>query len=141
MASPASNPSERRRGTVRSSKSLANLTLKVVSEITTLLHTEIKLLRTEVFEKLTLTRLSAALIAAGAFLLLAAAILILQAGVAALVAYGFSWLVAFLIIAVLTLLIGAALVWYGIKSLSAQHLAPSKTIHQLQKDVTIAQGN
>jgi hypothetical protein len=124
-----------------SDKNLASLAGKVLNEITTLIHTELKLLRTEISEKLTFTSVSAALLAAGAFLLLATVVLLLQAGVAGLVAHGFSWPVAFLIIAGLTLFIGTALVWFGISRLSAQQLAPSKTINQLQKDATIAQGS
>jgi hypothetical protein len=77
------------------------------------------------------------LIATGAFLLLATVVLLLQAG---LYTYGFSWPVAFLITAAITLFIGAGLVWLGINWLSVQHLTPSKTIKQLQKDATMAQG-
>lgn len=124
-----------------SEKSLASLAGKVLNEITTLVRTELKLLQTEVSEKLTFTSLSVALVATGAFLLLAAFVLLLQAGVAGLVAYGFSWPVSFLIIAALTLVVGAGLVWFGINGLSAQYLAPSKTINQLQKDATMAKGS
>ena len=124
-----------------SEKSLTSLAGKVLNEITTLVRTELKLLRTEISEKLTFTSLSVALVATGAFLLLATFVLLLQAGVAGLVAYGFSWPVSFLIIAALTLVVGAGLVWFGINGLSAQQLAPSKTINQLQKDATLAKGS
>ena len=124
-----------------SDKSLTSLAGKVLNEITTLVRTELKLLRTEISEKLTFTSLSVALVATGSFLLLAAFVLLLQGGVAGLVAYGFSWPVSFLIIAALTLVVGAGLVWFGINGLSAQQLAPSKTINQLQKDATLAKGS
>jgi putative superfamily III holin-X len=124
-----------------SEKSLTSLAGKVLNEITTLVRTELKLLRTEISEKLTFTSLSVALVATGAFLLLATFVLLLQAGVAGLVAYGFSWPVSFLIVAALTLVVGAGLVWFGINGLSAQQLAPSKTINQLQKDATLAKGS
>ena len=123
-----------------SEKSLASIAGKAFNEITTLVRTELKLLRTEISEKLTLSSLSAAVIAIGAFLLLATIVLLLQAAVAGLVVYGFSWPVAFLITAAITLVVGAGLVWFGINWLSVQHLAPSKTINQLQKDATLAQG-
>ena len=123
-----------------SEKSLASIAGKAFNEITTLVRTELKLLRTEISEKLTLSSLSAAVIATGAFLLLATVVLLLQAAVAGLVVYGFSWPVAFLITAAITLVVGAGLVWFGINWLSLQHLAPSKTINQLQKDATLAQG-
>ena len=123
-----------------SEKSLASIAGKAFNEITTLVRTELKLLRTEISEKLTLSSLSMAVIATGAFLLLATIVLLLQAAVAGLVVYGFSWPVAFLITAAITLVVGAGLVWFGINWLSVQHLAPSKTINQLQKDATLAQG-
>ena len=56
---------------------------------------------------------------------------------AALVEYGFSPTAATLLIALATLLLGAALVWFGLSRLSAEKLAPTKTIHQLQKDASI----
>ena len=123
-----------------SEKSLASIAGKAFNEITTLVRTELKLLRTEISEKLTLSSLSMAVIATGAFLLLATIVLLLQAAVAGLVVYGFSWPVAFLITAAITLVVGAGLVWFGINWLSVQHLAPSRTINQLQKDATMAQG-
>jgi len=63
---------------------------------------------------------------------------LLEAAVAGLVAYGLSWPVAILIIAALTLLGGAGLVWVGFNRLSTARLTPSKTLDQLQKDSTIA---
>jgi Putative Actinobacterial Holin-X, holin superfamily III len=124
-----------------SEKNLTSLASKVLNEITTLVRTELKLLRTEISEKLTFSSLSAALIGAGAFLLLATILLLVQAGVAGLVAYGFSWPIAFLIAAAITLVVGAGLVWFGFNGLSAEKLAPSKTINQLQKDTRMAQGS
>ena len=82
--------------------------------------------------------MSAALIGAGALLLMATIVLLLQAAVAGLVAYGFSWSVAILIVAAATLLGGASLIWVGLNRLSMARLAPSKTLDQLQKDSNIA---
>jgi uncharacterized membrane protein YqjE len=76
----------------------------------------------------------------GAFLVLAAFVLLLQAGIAAFVAFGFSWLTAILVVAVLTLVAGAALLWLGMRGVSAERLAPSKTLNQLQKDANVVQG-
>lgn len=123
-----------------SDKNLASIAVRALNEITTLVRTELKLLRSEISEKLTISSLSAAIIVTGAFLLLATVVLLLQAAVAGLVVYGFSWPVAFLITAAITLAVGAGLVWFGINSLSIKHLAPSRTINQLQKDATMAQG-
>ena len=79
-----------------------------------------------------------ALIGAGAVLLMATIVLLLQAAVTGLVAYGFSWPVATLIVAAATLIVGAGLIWLGINRLSLARLAPSKTLEQLQKDSNIA---
>ncbi len=132
--------SDRRRELQGDDESLAQLALNVMNEVTTLVHTEFKLLRTEIGEKLAATGISAGLIAAGALLVSAALILLLQAAVAALVAYGLSWTAGFLIVAGATLVMGGAFIWAGVNGLRSDHLAPSKTLHQLHKDATVAQG-
>jgi uncharacterized membrane protein YhhN len=107
-------------------------------EIATLVQTELQLLRAEIFEKLTLTALSAALIGGGALLLIATIVLLLQAAVTGLVADGLSWPVAILIVAAVALVAGAGLIWLGINRLSLVRVAPSKTLDQLQKDSNVA---
>ena len=128
---------ETRRNLARPEKDVADLSQDILRDIATLLSTELQLLRTEISEKLALTGLAAALIATGALLLLATIVLLLQAAIAGLVAYGFSPAIATLLVAVATLLFGGGLLWFGLSRLSAQNLAPSKTINQFQKDVTI----
>jgi len=109
-----------------------------MTEIATLVQTELQLLRAEISEKLTFTALSAALIGGGALLLVATIVLLLQAAVTGLVADGFSWPVATLLVAAVTLVAGAGLIWLGINRLSLVRLAPSKTLDQLQKDSNVA---
>ena len=46
--------------------------------------------------------------------------------------------IATLMVATATLVIGAGLIWLGINRLSLARLAPSKTLDQLQKDLSIA---
>jgi len=128
----------RRRAARARDKGVVDLAGDVLKEIGVLIQTELQLLRAEISEKLTFTAWSAALIGAGALLLMATIVLLLQAAIAGLVAYGFSWPVAILIVAAATLLVGAGLIWFGINRLSLDRLAPSKTIDQLQKDSTIA---
>jgi uncharacterized membrane protein YqjE len=142
VASSASNEVESGRRAARNGdnrdKGVIDLAGEALKEIATILQTEMQLLRVEISEKLTFTALSAALIGAGLLLLMATIVLLLQAAIAALVAYGFSWVAAILIVAAVTLLAGGALVWFGINRLSLARLAPSKTLDQLQKDSTIA---
>jgi uncharacterized membrane protein YqjE len=128
----------RRRPARNGDKGVVDLAGDALKEVATLLQTELQLLRAEVLEKLTFTALSAALVGAGTLLLMATIVLLLQAAIAGLIAYGFSWSVAILIVAAATLLGGAGLIWVGINRLSMARLAPSKTLDQLQKDSNIA---
>ena len=138
-ASSASEETEsRRRPTRASDKDVVDLAGDALKEIATLLHTELQLLRAEISEKLTFTALSAALIGAGALLLMATVVLLLQAAIAGLVSYGLSWPAAILIVAAVTLLVGAVLIWFGLKRLSLARLVPTRTLEQLQKDSNIA---
>jgi uncharacterized membrane protein YqjE len=114
-----------------------DLATDALKDIATLLQIELELLRAEIAEKLTFTALSMALIGGGALLLAATIVLVLQATIAGLVGYGFSWPVAILIVAAISLLAGAGLVWVGVHNLSFHRLAPSKTVAQVQKDATI----
>jgi uncharacterized membrane protein YqjE len=128
----------RRRPARNNDKGVVDLAGDALKEVATLLQTELQLLRAEILEKLTFTAVSAALIGGGALLLMATIVLLLQAAIAGLVAYGFSWSVAILIVAAATLLGGAGLIWVGFNRLSMARLAPSKTLEQLQKDSNIA---
>jgi len=136
--STSSEVTVRRRSARAKDKGVVDLAGDMLKEVATLIQTELQLLRAEISEKLTFTAMSAALIGAGALLLMATIVLLLEAAVAGLVAYGLSWPVAILIIAALTLLGGAGLVWVGFNRLTTARLTPSKTLDQLQKDSTIA---
>ena len=138
-ADSVSDQTESRRRPMRAGdKGVVDIAGDALKEIAVLLQTELQLLRVELAEKLTLTALSVALIGAGAVFLMATIVLLLQATVTGLVAYGFSWPIATLMVATATLVIGAGLIWLGINRLSLARLAPSKTLDQLQKDLSIA---
>jgi uncharacterized membrane protein YqjE len=138
-ASSESDKAESRRRPARADdKGVVDLAGDAMQEIATLLQTELQLLRAEISEKLTFTALSAALIGGGALLLMATIVLLLEAAITGLVAYGFSWPVAILIVSAVTLIAGAGLIWLGINRLSLVRFAPSKTLDQLQKDSDIA---
>jgi uncharacterized membrane protein YqjE len=138
-ADSVSDQTESRRRPMRASdKGVVDIAGDALKEIAVLLQTELQLLRVELAEKLNFTALSVALIGAGAVFLMATIVLLLQAAVTGLVAYGFSWPIATLMVATATLVIGAGLIWLGINRLSLARLAPSKTLDQLQKDLSIA---
>ena len=123
-----SDDAEGRRPPARANeKGVVDLAGDAMTEIATLVQTELQLLRAEISEKLTFTALSAALIGGGALLLMATIVLLLQVAVTGLVADGFSWPVATPIVAAVTLVVGAGLIWLGINRLSLVRLAPSKT--------------
>src|SRR4029434_3292019 len=73
-----------------SEKGVVDLAGDAMKEIATLVQTELQLLRVEIFEKLTFTALSAALIGGGALLLMATIVLLLEASITGLVADGVS---------------------------------------------------
>src|SRR4029434_4130580 len=122
-AGSASEETESRRRPVRANdKGVVDIAGDALKEIAVLLQTELQLLRVELAEKLSFTALSVALIGAGAVLLMAQIVLLLQAAVTGLVAYGFSWPIATLMVATATLIIGAGLIWLGINRLSLARL-------------------
>ena len=138
-ADSVSDQTESRRRPMRAGdKGVVDIAGDALKEIAVLLQTELQLLRVELAEKLNFTALSVSLIGAGAVFLMATIVLLLQAAVTGLVAYGFSWPIATLMVATATLVIGAGLIWLGINRLSLARLAPSKTLDQLQKDLSIA---
>lgn len=110
----------------------------LVKEFTSLFRSEIRLARAEVSEKISLVGMALALIVAGAVLLMAALVLLLQAAVVGLIEQGFSPAAATLIVAGGTLIVGAVLLWYGLSRLKPRHLAPRRTVDQLQRDAAVA---
>ncbi len=137
-SSASDEPESGRRPARPKDKSVADFAADAAKDIATLLQTELQLLRAEISEKLVFTAVSAALIGGGALLLMATIVLLLQAAITGLVAFGLSSPVATLIVAAVTLVAGAGLVWLGINRLNLARLAPSKTLDQLQKDSNIA---
>jgi hypothetical protein len=78
------------------------------------------------------------LIVVGAVLLIPALVILLQAGVAGLVEYGIKEPWAALIVGGAALLIGVILALIGSSRLKADRLVPNKTIHQVQRDISVA---
>ena len=135
--STSSEVEVRRRPARAKDKGVVDLAGDMLKEIATLIQTELQLLRAEISEKLTFhCDVSGADRCRRAFAD-GDDRSVAEAAIAGLVAYGLSWPVAILIIAALTLLGGAGLVWVGFNRLSMARLAPSKTLDQLQKDSNI----
>jgi membrane protein implicated in regulation of membrane protease activity len=119
-------------------RSIPDLFMDVVAQLATLLRKEGELARTELSEKVTQIATAMGLIVAGAVLLTPALVILLQAAVGALVNAGLSQPLAAVAIGGGVLIIGAILTAIGISRFKADRLVPHKTIHQLQRDVTVA---
>ena len=137
MTSPSGDFHDSRRTPPR--KGILDIAAGAWQDLGDLIQTELQLLRAEISEKIALTVWSASLIGGGAVLLVVTLVLLLQASIGALVALGLLWLTAILIVAAVTLVLGASLVFWGLNNL-AHRLAPTKTIAQLRKDAKTLTG-
>lgn len=111
----------------------------LIDQMMTLLRKEGELARTEVSEKVGQVAGGLALIVIGAVLLIPALVILLDAAVAALVENGLlaqPW--SALVVGGAALLIGIILALVGMSRLKAERLVPNRTIHQLQRDLSVA---
>jgi hypothetical protein len=111
----------------------------VLTQLTTLFRKEAQLARAEMSENISLVAAALGLIIGGAVLLIPALVVLLQAAVAALVeAYGIASYWSGLIVGGIVLLLGIILLLVGVNRMKVKNLVPSKTIHQLQRDASVA---
>ena len=119
-------------------RSLPNIFTDIINQMATLVRKEAQLARVEMSEKITQVAIGLGLIVVGAVLLMPALVILLQAGVAGLVEYGIQEPWAALIVGGAALLIGIILALIGLSRLKADRLVPNKTIHQVQRDMSVA---
>jgi hypothetical protein len=120
-------------------RSIPEIFTDMVNQFTALLRTEGQLARTEMSEKITQVAGGVGLIVGGSVLLTPALVILLQAGVSALITNNIvkePW--APLIVGGVVLVIGFFLLLVGMSRLKADALMPNKTIHQIQRDVSVA---
>ncbi|WP_407168695.1 phage holin family protein [Bradyrhizobium sp. ORS 111] len=109
------------------------------SQLTMLLRKEAQLARAEVSENMASLARGLVLIVGRAVLLIPALVILLQAAVAALTgAYGMASYWSALIVGGAALIIGIILLLIGISRLKLENVMPSKTVHQLQRDASVA---
>lgn len=108
-----------------------------LSQMTTLFETEIRLVRSEVGEKITQAVAAVATLAVAAVLLLAALFLLLQGIVDLLVAYGWKPFAADFLVGVVIAIVGVVAIFVAKKALEPAQLAPSRTLNQLGKDARV----
>ena len=108
-----------------------------LSQMTSLFETEIRLVRTELTEKIS-TALRAVLVLLASAVLMLAALFIILIGIAeVLVALGLPPWGAYLLVGFVVAAIGGVAVYFALKTLSADNLMPRRTITQLSKDADV----
>jgi uncharacterized membrane protein YqjE len=113
---------------------VVTLVTAAISQSAELIHTEFRLARAEVSEKLSALRVGLALMVVGAIFLIVALGMVLQALVSALVESGMSPPAAILLVAGGAAVIGLVLFLMGQKRLSADELVPDRTLTSLARD-------
>lgn len=123
----------------KDSRSIPSLFSDLIQQLSALVQTEGKLLRSELTQSAHKMGNGAMEVAAGALLLLAALIVLLQALIVALSNLGLDPAWAALLVGVVVAVIGAILVKRGTSNMSPSELAPTRTTEQLRKDAALAQ--
>lgn len=120
------------------SRSIPELFSDAVGQLVKLIGNEFELARAEVSEKAGEVGRATAMIGAGAVVLIPALVLLLLAVSAGLMSGGFSPPVAYLLTGLVTALVSAGLMGFGLSRLSADNLKPSMTLEQVQRDKVAA---
>ncbi|MBA1144487.1 phage holin family protein [Mesorhizobium neociceri] len=118
-------------------RSLIMLVSDLTHQVTTLLQTEGKLLRTELYEKAERAGAGAAEVLGGAICLVAALLVLLQALVIALAQAGLGAGWSSLLVGVLVALLGLFLVRNGSASMKLSKLTPDRTAAQFKSDADV----
>lgn len=120
-------------GRPRSERSVAGLLSDLANETGVLIRQEIALLKAEMQEKLGRAGLGAGALVAGGLVAFSGWLVLLAAAVLGLSNAVAPWLAA-LIVAVVVLVIGAALVFFGKSRIDADALVPRRTLNSLRED-------
>ncbi len=117
--------------------STPSLFADALSQMTTLFETEIRLVRTEISEKISAAIRAVVFLLVAAVLLLAGLFIILFGIVQLVIYFGVvPWLAYFLVGGVLAV-IGAIVLYLALNRLSTDNLMPKRSMDQLGKDATI----
>ncbi|ESY73921.1 phage holin family protein [Mesorhizobium sp. M1050] len=125
--------------TLGHSRSIPDIFSDVVLQFTTLLRKEGQLARSEISENIGRATAGLSLVIGGAVLLIPALVILFQAGVAALApALGITAAASALIVGGIALVLGLIFLLVGMNRLKIKTMMPDKTIHQLQRDASVA---
>ena len=108
-----------------------------LSQMTTLFQTELRLVRTEIGEKISSAVSAIVMILVAAVFLLVALFLILIGGVELIISFGFQSWAAYFMVGAGIALIGVVALLLALRNLSADRLKPSRSISQFGKDAEI----
>ena len=115
-------------------RTIVNLVTDVIGDAVHLFHTEIRLIRTEINEKIARLASGGTLVAVGAVAGLAAVFLLLQAVVRWLAVAGLPDQWGYLLVGLVVAAIAAALLMKGINNVKSTNLMPDRTLDQLKAD-------
>jgi hypothetical protein len=121
-----------------SNRSIPELFSDAFGQLAKLIGNEFDLARAEMASKVSQVGRAAVLIGVGALILMPALVLILFAIASALIQYGFSSPVSYLLTGVGTAVVSAVLIGIGVSRLSGDAMRPSMTLDQLQRDKVAA---
>ncbi len=117
--------------------STPSLFADALSQMTVLFETEIRLVRTEISEKISFAVKAVIALLVAAVLALAGLFIILFGIVQVVIALGVVAWLAYFIVGVVIAAIGGGAALFGINRLSAEKLMPKRSMDQLGKDATI----
>lgn len=117
--------------------STSSLVADAISHLSKLIETEIRLVKTEMSEKISAAVRAVVILVASAILLVAALFLLLQGVVDLLVYFGMQPFAAAFVVGIVIALIGVIAIWIALRSLTAEQMAPKRTFNQLGKDATV----
>ncbi|WP_425092162.1 phage holin family protein [Tropicimonas sp. S265A] len=120
-----------------SRRAASTLFANVADSVLRILRKEAKLARAELAENFDKAKVALALLATAVVLALVAAVVLANAGVSALVTVGVPPWVAALIVGGTVLLIAVGFAAKAMSDLSAESLAPSRTIRNVQRDIDV----
>jgi uncharacterized membrane protein YqjE len=120
------------------SRPLAALLTQIVSDLSFLLQTEIRLAKAELSDKASQVANGGIFIGIGAVSLLAGLFILLMAAVRWLEVAGLADRWGYLLVGVVAVGIGVALALKGVNSFKPSALVPDRTVEQLKADYTVA---
>jgi hypothetical protein len=120
-------------------RSVPEIVSDLFLQTTSLMRKEVQLARTEMSENVASVGRGLGMIIGGAVLLIPALVILLQAAVSALVEqYGLASYWSSLIVGGIVLVLGLILLLIGASRLKMDNIMPSRTVHQLQRDASVA---